>query len=254
MDERIRLAVSDGIARLTLAAPERRNAIDLAFCEQWAALTDTCAKRADVRLILIAAEGGLFSVGGDIGAFAAQGEALGPYIEACVAAFHAGIRALVDAPAPVLLALNGTAAGGAFSLVCMADMAIAKRSAKLVSGYTQSGLTPDGGLSWLLPLRVGPSRAFEIMATNRPIAAEEAERLGLVARVIDDDAFEQAVEDSAARLAAMPPEVLADLKRLVRDGHRRSLAEQIDAEMAAMIRRGGMADTQQRLRAFLAKR
>lgn len=253
MSDQIQLRFDDDVATLTLSAPERRNAIDLPFCEAWAEAASACAARDDLSLILIRAEGDLFSVGGDLAAFVSHGEAMDDYVAQCVRSFHAGIRTLREARPPSLLALNGTAAGGAFSLVCGADFVIAKRSAKLVSGYTKTGLTPDGGLSWLLAERVGTARAFEIMATNRPIGADEAERLGLIARVVDDAEFDAAVAQMVKTLAAMPPGVLADIKRLVLDAGRRSFDEQLDAEMAAMTRRGGMPDTLARMRAFLKR-
>src|SRR5690606_10504128 len=96
--------------------------------------------------------------------------------------------------APVVAAVNGMAAGGGFSLVCMSDLAIATRSARFNFAYTRSALTTDGGATWFLPRLVGLQRAFDILATNPTLDAEEAARLGIIARVVDDDRFETEVE------------------------------------------------------------
>lgn len=252
MTDRIRFTIDDGVARLTLAAPERRNAIDLAFCEEWERAAEACAGDDTIKLIVIAAEGAMFSVGGDLAAFVSNADALPDYVGRCVTAFHAGIRALSRAPAPTLLVLGGTAAGGAFSLVCGADMVVARRSAKLVSGYTKSGLSPDGALTWLLPRMIGTARTFDIIATNRPISADEALHLGIVAKVWDDD-FESEVDRLVATLSDAPPGVLSAVKRLLREPDRQAFEAHLDAEQAAMVGRAALPDTVARLRAFLAR-
>ena len=252
MSDRVRLSIEGSLARLTLCAPERRNAIDAEFARQWSRACADCAARPDLALIVLAAEGDMFSVGGDIAAFVDHAETLGEYIGACVDGFHAGVRALRDAAAPTLLLLGGTAAGGAFSIVCGADMVIARGSAKLVSGYTRSGLTPDGGLSWLLPRLIGARRAFEVMATNRPVAMDEARALGLVARVAGET-FEAEAEQLVGDLAAMPSGALASVKRLLGRGDRAAYDAHLDAERDAMIARAAMPDTVARLRAFICR-
>lgn len=251
MSDRVRLTMTAGVARLTLVAAHRRNAIDLAFCEEWQRAAAACAGDESLALIVIAAEGAMFSVGGDLAAFVEHADTLADYVGRCIAGFHAGTRALLRADAPTLLLLGGTAAGGAFSLVCGADMVVAARSAKLVSGYTKSGLTPDGGLTWLLPRRVGAARAFDIIATNRAIGADEALDLGLVARVCEDDGFAAEAERLIASLSAAPPGVLGAVKRLLGEADAHAFEAHLDRERAAMIRRAMLPDTVARLRAFL---
>src|SRR6202000_3054508 len=100
---------------------------------------------AKVKVVLLTGLGKVFSVGGDIAHFIAKKATLGQEVTAMAASFHEAIQRFHDMPAPLVVGVNGTAAGGGFSLVCGADLAIAKRSAKLVCAYTKSGLPPAGG-------------------------------------------------------------------------------------------------------------
>jgi 2-(1,2-epoxy-1,2-dihydrophenyl)acetyl-CoA isomerase len=137
---------------------------------------------ASVRIILVSVRGKYFSVGGDLGVFLTRSSDAEPVVRSIAAALHRGVRALARAAAPVVLALGGMAAGGAFSIVCGADCVIAMASARLNSDYAKTGLTPDGGGSWFLPRRVGLQRAFDILATCPTLTAVEAHEIGIVAR------------------------------------------------------------------------
>jgi 2-(1,2-epoxy-1,2-dihydrophenyl)acetyl-CoA isomerase len=150
----------------------------------------------------------------------------------------------------VVVALNGMAAGGGFSLVCAADLVFARRSARLNSGYTRSGLTPDAGATYTLPRLVGSRKAFELMALNPTLTADEAQTLGIVSRVFDDDAFEAGVDAAIAGIARMTPGILAKLKRLVREGATRTLADQLDAEGLSIAGCASSPETLARLKAF----
>jgi 2-(1,2-epoxy-1,2-dihydrophenyl)acetyl-CoA isomerase len=251
MNNRITLDKTDQVARLIFDNPANRNAVDLPFCEQFAAAAMSCAADSSLRVIVIEARGAYFSVGGDLADFLLHESDIEHYVLQCTSQFHAGIRHLAQARAPVVVALNGMAAGGGFSIVCGADLVVAKRSARLNSGYTRSGLTPDGGGTFLLPRLVGWQRAFTIMALNETITADQACDLGLVTRVVDDERFE---EEIAALITALKgSEALGDLKALMRAGANRSFSEQLDAEAFAIARRAGSAETLARLRAFLKR-
>jgi len=253
MSRRITLETADGIARIILDNAENRNAIDLDFCEQFAAAAIECAADSSLRAILIEARGVFFSVGGDLAAFLAHEAEIEHYLLKCTSLFHAAIRHLAQMPVPVVIALNGMAAGGGFSLVCSGDLVIAKRSARLNSGYTRSGLTPDGGGTFLLPRIVGWQRAFAIMALNETLSADDACAMGIVTKVVDDESFEEEVEALLEALRRAIPGALGGLKRLMRDGAERSFSEQLDAEAFALAHRGAQPVTLTRLREFLKR-
>src|SRR5690606_5906696 len=142
--------------------------------------------------------------GGDLNEFLRERDRIQGHVREMATWFHLAITVLNRLEAPVVCAVNGTAAGGGFSLVCMSDLAIATRSARFNLAYTRSGLTPDGGATWFLPRLVGTQRAFDIMATNPTLSAERACELGLIARVVDDAGFEAEVEATLTLLAKTP--------------------------------------------------
>src|SRR5579859_3703599 len=146
----IELSWTGGVARIRFAEPDNCNAFNIPFCQAFARVgLDVAA--ASPAAILIEAEGDAFSVGGDIADFLAERDRVERHVLELASLFHLGITRLHGTAAPIVVAVNGTAAGGGFSLVCGADLAIAKRSARLVAAYTASGLTPDGGGTWFLP-------------------------------------------------------------------------------------------------------
>jgi 2-(1,2-epoxy-1,2-dihydrophenyl)acetyl-CoA isomerase len=250
---RLELHVAGPVARILFTSPENRNAIDLQFTRELAEAAARCAGDPALRVVVMQGQGEFFSVGGDIRDFVAHRAALRRHVLDMTEGFHGAIAALVEGDAVFLAAVNGMAAGGGFSLVCAADMAIARRSARFVSAYSRSGLTPDGGLSYFLPRIVGLRQAFDIMATNPTLSAEEALRLGIIARIAEDDAFEAEIDKLAQALAQSPPGVLAGLKRLLRASPSATLAQQLDTEAQSIARLAASPSSLERLAAFLAK-
>jgi 2-(1,2-epoxy-1,2-dihydrophenyl)acetyl-CoA isomerase len=216
MEEPVDLCVENGVARITLNDPGNRNSTTARSAEAFARVTRIAANDTSVRVILLTGKGAFFSVGGDIGEFLEHEADLSAHIAILTDYIHAGIRHLTRAPAPVIVGLNGIAAGGGVGIMLTGDFIIAKRSARINAGYTRSGLTPDAGLSWFLPRLIGHARAFEVVALNEFLSAEAAQDLGIVNRVVDDEAFDIEIEAMASRLARMAPGVLGDAKRLLR--------------------------------------
>ncbi|MBL6751235.1 MAG: enoyl-CoA hydratase/isomerase family protein [Nevskia sp.] len=250
---RISLKIENQVAWLTLDNPAGRNAVDDLFVEAFANAADACAADPAVKVIVLGARGELFSVGGDLAGFLANEHRIRAHVHRMATIFHLGIQRLHEAPAPVVAALNGTAAGGGFSIVCGADLVVARRSAKLVSAYTKSGLTPDGGLSWLLERAVGYRKAFEIMALNPVLSAEAAQQLGLVTEVVDDDKLDEAVQALVARLLQTPADALRNLKRLMRGAGAVPLSEQLRREADGIAAQAANPETMEALRRFFTK-
>ncbi len=250
---RVALEITGGLARITLVNPPRHNAMDLQFCNELADAATRCSTAPDLKAVLLAAEGDVFCVGGDIREFVANRERLHDHVLAMAAQFHVAVTRLHRLPAPLIVAVNGTAAGGGFSMVCAADLAIAGRSARFSPAYTRSGLTPDGGGTWFLPRIVGWRRAFEIFATNPTLSAEEACALGIVSRVVDDAAFDAEVAKLARQIEEAPAGVLNALKNLVRQSLSASLEQQLEAEAASIAAQAAFPATQNLLTAFLGK-
>jgi 2-(1,2-epoxy-1,2-dihydrophenyl)acetyl-CoA isomerase len=253
-EKRIKFAVADGIARITLANPDKNNAMDLQFCREFGQVGIACETTPDIRVIVIDAEGEMFSVGGDIDDFVANKERVHPYILDMATQIHIGVAALRRAPAPVIASINGMTAGGAFSLIAGADVVIARRSAKFNSAFTRSGLTPDAGGTYFFPRVAGFRKAFWIMATNPTLTAEDAEKIGLVSIVVDDDKLVEETERVARQFAATPSEALCRLKTLFRASLDNSLDEQLSLEARSVAAIAATPTTLARLEAFVAKR
>ncbi|OCC23553.1 enoyl-CoA hydratase [Croceicoccus estronivorus] len=253
MSLRITLSIADGVATLTLANPERRNAVDLQFTKDFALAALDCATDPRVRVILLRADGPMFSVGGDLAEMIAEKDRAERHVLEMASHFHLGIERLRNAPAPLVVALNGTAAGGGFSLVLGGDVVIAGQSAKLVSAYSKSGLTPDGGATWLLPRLVGRSRAFTILALNPVLTAEAAERIGLVSQIVKDDELDREAMAVARKLAALPSGALAVLKRQLDESAGNGFADQLALEAEWIAKRAADPETQAALDAFFKR-
>jgi 2-(1,2-epoxy-1,2-dihydrophenyl)acetyl-CoA isomerase len=252
-EHRLSFAIDNGIARITLDNEAGRNAIDLAFVEAFADCTERCANEA-IKVVLISAKGGYFSVGGDLTDFVAHAHDAEQHILAMAKKFHVGVARLHNLSVPVVLALRGIAAGGGFSLVCGADLVIASRSAKLTSAYTRTGLTPDGGLTYFLERIVGYRKAFEIMALNRVMDAEEAFALGILNRLVDDNALDEESEAIARQLAETPSDAARALKRLTAGAKGASLDSQLEQEAVSISQQTGKTSTMLQLRKFLSRR
>ncbi len=250
---KVKFIVADGIARITLANPASYNAVDREVTQALRAAAVQCEVTPGLRCVLLSAEGKQFSVGGDLREFVRERAQIQSHIREMTIDFHAAIAILNRLPVPLVAAVNGLAAGGGVSLVCMTDLAIASRSSKFNFAYTRSGLTPDGGATYFLPRLVGPQRAFDILATNPTLSAETAQRLGLIARVVDDASFDTEVEQLVTQLAAMPSDAVGRLKGLLRQSLRNSLAEQLELEGSAIAALAATPETLATLDAFLAK-
>jgi 2-(1,2-epoxy-1,2-dihydrophenyl)acetyl-CoA isomerase len=248
----VRLEVDGGVARVTLARPDAGNAIDLATATELLAVASTLAGDDEVRAVLLAGEGRNFCVGGDLRAFAAA-DGLGAHLREVTTPLHAAIAALARLPAPVVAAVQGSAAGAGMSLALGADLVVCAASARFVLAYGRVGLSPDGGGSWYLPRLVGVHRALDLALTNRALTAAEAEAWGIVTAVVPDEELEGRAEDLVRRLAAAAPGASAAAKRLLRASLDTALEAQLADEQAALVanadRHGGEG-----IAAFLAKR
>jgi 2-(1,2-epoxy-1,2-dihydrophenyl)acetyl-CoA isomerase len=251
----IRLSIGAGVARLELHRPDAANAIDLDLATELEHAAMTIAGDASVRAVLLTGAGARFCGGGDVGAFAHSDPAeLADLLAEITAHLHPAVEQLVALDAPVVVAVQGSAAGAGFGLVLAADLVVAARSAKFVMAYTGIGLSPDGSSSWFLPRIVGLRRATELTLTNRVLGAEEAQAWGIVTTVVDDDGLAATADELVTRLASGPTQAYGRAARLLRESGGRSLADHLAVERAALTASGGTADGQEGVSAFVEKR
>jgi 2-(1,2-epoxy-1,2-dihydrophenyl)acetyl-CoA isomerase len=248
----VRYDVRDHIAYVTLDRPNAANAVDLELARQLRDAVLRADQDPDARAVLLAGAGKVFCAGGDLAAMAAAPDRPA-FLAELAAAAHGAVRAMNGLSKPLIAAVQGSAAGIGFSFALGADLVIAARSATFVTAYTSVGLTPDGGLSWLLPRAVGQQRALELLMTSDPLPAEQAQALGLVSDVWDDADLAEAAHAVAARLAARPAHALGEARRLVRSSWAHTLDEHLDVEAGTISRVSAGPEAAELIAGFAAR-
>ena len=203
-----------GIARLTLNRPEARNALDLTMREELEAGLRALAADPRVRVLVVGGAGDHFCAGGDVKLMqtlrmtAAEGRER-------VEAMNRAIRALAGFRTPTIAMVDGYAVGAGCNLALACDLVVASERAGFGQVFARIGLIPDGGGTHFLPRRVGLAKAKELVFTADIIAAAEAERIGLVNRVVPTAELVSVTLDLARRVADGPPRALAMAKSLL---------------------------------------
>jgi len=252
--ERIRLTIADKIARITFCNPKGYNAMDMKFCREFGQAAIACEVDPTIKVIVVEAEGDVFSPGGDINHFVGHKDTIHQHVLDMATQIHIGVASLRRAGAPVIMAINGMTAGGAFSLIAGGDVVIAKKSAKFNPAFTRSGLTPDAGGTYFFPRVVGWRKAFWIMATNPTLTADQAAEIGLVSQVVEDDKFKEEVDRVAKLFADSVPGALSGLKTLLRASLDATLDEQLNAEARSISALCAAPATLEKLIAFVEKK
>lgn len=253
MQPTVKFELSGDVAWITLNRPESGNAINLQFGRELLDAATRCRGAYGVRAVVITGAGKAFSFGGDLGAMMMnQGKAIEAYLRELTVDLHAAILAFTRLDAPVIAAVNGTAAGAGIGLVAMADLAIAAEGAKFSLAYTGVGLTPDGSTSYFLPRMLGGKRALELVLTNRVLSAAEALDWGLVNKVVAEDELAGEARKLAERLASGPLSAFAHAKRLLRS--EASLEAQLEDESRTIATQATTPEAAEGIQAFLGKR
>ena len=183
-----------GVVTLTLNRPDALNAFSFAMYDELIAVLENLRHDASARVVILTGAGRAFCAGHDLGAGGTApwvDRELGkPYIAKHSITRIAQIPLLMRSiPQPVIAAVNGAAAGLGFAFALAADLCLVARSAKFVNAIHNAGTGHELGMSWMLPRAIGTQRAAEILLTTRPVLADEAERIGLALRAVDDDSL-----------------------------------------------------------------
>ena len=248
----VQLTRTEGLAHIVLARPEAGNAMSWDLIDQFAGACAEASADPTVRAVLITAQGKNFCVGGDIRSFAGEADP-GAFIEKLATRLHEGIKALAASDAPLIVGVRGAAAGAGFSLAAAGDLVIAGAGASFTLAYSGIGLTSDGGATWSLPRLIGLRRTQELAFLNRRLTATEAEKWGLITRVVDDEAVEDEALALARQIAAGPTRAFGALKRLLGQSYAAPFAAQLDAEAQAIGTALRTRDAQGAVQAFLAR-
>jgi len=246
----IRTSTAGSVTTITLDRPEKLNAFSGTMREVLLA----ALREAEGHVVVITGAGRAFCAGGDVEFMSLLQKV--DDTERFRSLLDAGrdvVMQIATMAKPVIAAVNGVAAGAGCNLALACDYRIASDAAKFSESFVRIGLHPDWGGSWLLPRLAGTSRAFEMMATGRMVAAEEALSIGLVDRVVAAEDLASETETLANAIAAAPPALIADIKRALAASRTNTLGAQIELESEHQLRAFQSDEARQRIMAFLKR-
>ena len=256
-DALVQVTQADAVRTLTLNRPKSLNSFTGAMHDALRAAFEAAAADPGVRCVVLTGAGRGFCAGQDLTdpSVAPQHDGgttdVGGAIERYYKPLALRIRSM---PVPVVAAVNGVAAGAGANIALGCDIVVAARSASFIQAFSKIGLVPEAGGTWLLPRLVGRAAALGLAMLGDKLAAEDAERLGLIWKCVDDAAFAQEVATLAARLAALPTKALAATRAAIDAAQHLGFAEALSHEADLQRGLGAAPDFLEGVAAFTAKR
>ncbi len=248
--ETITYEIAEGLAVLTLNRPDKMNALNTQMRAEIAhAVTDA---GHNARALVIVGEGRAFCSGQDLGDRANAGDV--DLERTLKDEYEPLLRAIYDAPIPVIAAVNGAAAGAGANIALAADVVIAKESAYFMQAFSRIGLIPDAGGTYWMPRTMGFAKAMGAALFAEKMPAKEAADLGLIWECVADDEFEATWRARAEYLAKGPTKSFANIKKAMRASLTNSLKEQLALEAHLQGECGRSRDFKEGVLAFLEKR
>jgi len=247
--ETLQVARAAGVVTITLDRPAKKNAMNDTMWDELLATFREIARSADDRAVVITGAAGEFCSGADL-----TGRGANIHQLAAMRNITEVVLALHRLPQPTIAKVRGVAVGAGCNMALGCDLVVAGETARFSEIFAKRGLSVDFGGSWLLPRRIGLHRAKELAFFAEIIDATEADRIGLVNRVLPDAELDAFVDDWAARLAAGPPISLAMTKRLLDNAMNVTMEEALDDEGLSQTVNFGTKDTPEAIMAFVEKR
>ena len=251
---------SEGVVQLTLNRPERRNAVSVPLWIELARQLAEIQSRPEDRAVILTGADGVFCAGGDLSSFAGawkqeEGRRSSPSvaIDTMQSTVVAVALALHRLSKPTLAAVDGVAAGAGANLALGCDLVIASERARFGQVFIRRGLPIDTGGTWLLPRLIGMQKAKELAFFGDWVEAADAERLGLVNRVVPAEQLAETAREWALRLAAQSPPALALIKQGINSAFETPYAQALDDEATALALCGDSPEALEALRAFFKK-
>ena len=252
--ESIHVERQDGLAILTLAQPARGNPIDGAFGRDFKNVASELLNCAELRAVLLRAEGANFSFGGDLKTFYPARDRLAPLVRDWTAELHMGLQRFWRLPVPVVTAVQGYAMGGGVALLAGCDVVLAGASARIGSAFAQLGFSCDSGSTVTLTYRMGVARARRFVLLAEVLRSEEAMQAGLVDQIIADAQLQDDALALARKLAAGPTVAYGEIKRLFMKAGAAQLEAQLEDEALTLARVSATLDAQEGIAAQVEKR
>jgi len=250
--ETLEVVRRDGIVTVTMNRPQRKNAANGTMWQELLATFREVADSTTDRVMVLTGAGGEFCSGADLTDGGAR--AAGKHALASMRTISEIALTLQRMPQPTIAKVRGVAVGAGCNMALVCDLVVASTTARFSEIFARRGLSLDFGGSWVLPRRIGLHKAKELALFGDIIDATEAERIGLVNRVVADEKLDAFVDDWATRLAAGPPIALAQTKRMLNNAMNVTLEEALDDEGAAQSVNFATKDTLEAMSAFAEKR
>lgn len=244
----------DGVARITLNRPGEANPLDVPMLKTLFELAIECDEDPLIRAVLLTGNGDFFCAGGDLKFFTKNTDRIGRLLKEGTTYLHGAQVRFARMDAPMVVAINGIAAGGGASLAFSGDIVLAAQSASFTMAYTAAGLSPDGGSTYYLPRLIGLRRAQELFLTNRRFSAQEACDWGLVTQVVPDDKLMEEAEALVQRFAKGPSQAFGSLKRLLAGTFDTPMETQLEHETRYIAANMSSPDGLEGITAFVEKR
>jgi 2-(1,2-epoxy-1,2-dihydrophenyl)acetyl-CoA isomerase len=248
--ETLGIAFDTGVCTVTLARPDRLNAMNRTMRQELGDCFLAIAQEKAIRSVVLTGEGKAFSAGGDINDFRDGAEDLHDLMRTHS---HRWFRAFWTLPQPTVSAVNGVAAGGGANLALGGDFVVASERASFVQTFMKIGLVPDLGGAFLLPRLVGLRRAKELALLGERLSASDAFEMGLVSRLVAPEKLMPTAMNLARRLAAQPPRAVALAKTMLNRSYERSMDETLEAEWLTQSFLFSTEDSIAGVSAFLGK-
>ncbi len=249
MSEQVRIERTDGLLAITLARPERRNAITVAMYARLADAIEGAAEDPAVRVITLSGEGEDFTGGNDLADFLAAMPGEGEDIPVWRL-----LRALARNPVPLVAAVHGNAVGIGTTMLLHCDLVLAEEGTRFVLPFVDLGLVPEAASSLLLPRMAGRRRAARYLLLGEPFGADEAREFGLVSHVVPAGGLSGAMSAVTAALLAKPAEALRLTQALLRRGSEEEMIERIELENGHFAERLKSDEVKAAVAAFFAAR
>lgn len=250
----IEYSQSEKVVTIRLNRPEAANGLNVAMAAELSQAARRVAADPSVKAVVLTGNGKLFCAGGDLKAIVDFGDDVGAGLKGIADDLHRAMSAFTRMAAPLIVAVNGTAAGAGFSMAVFGDLVLAAESAKFTMAYSKIGLSPDGGSSYFLPRLIGLRRTQELMFTNRVLNANEALEWGLVNRVVASEDLMEEANKLAKDLAEGALNSNSSIKQLLLQTFDNGLETQMEREGVCIANNATTADGREGLAAFLEKR
>ena len=245
----------NAVGYLTFNRPQQLNSFNETMHQEVSAVLKAWAKAAEIRAVVISAQGRGFCAGQDLSDRVVDPNADSPDLGHSIETYYNPlIKLITEMPKPVLCAVNGVAAGAGANIALACDIVLAAKSASFIQAFCRLGLVPDSGGTWFLPRLVGRAQAMGLAMLGDKIPAEQAQQLGMIWQVVDDEQLKAEASKLAEHLATQPTYGLSLIKKAIHAAAANSLDDQLVLERDLQRLAGRSSDYREGVQAFMQKR